>query len=65
MAAQDNWMKRTPGEACGNGKVKARVWIENGVILCCSQVCEKGGDVCPRIEQCKVVKVTIEKGTPD
>lgn len=41
--------------------MKTRAWIENGVIRCCSQMCEAGSKPCPRIGFCKVVEVEIRE----
>lgn len=34
-----------------------RMWIENGVIRCASQLCEIGGQPCPRIRTCRAYEV--------
>ena len=37
---------------------KARAWIEDGRILCLSQMCDDGP--CPRLDKCQVVP-TVEE----
>lgn len=42
-------------------RTKARAWIEDGAIRCCSQMCEVGGVPCPRVEKCEIFDVQISK----
>lgn len=39
---------------------KVKVWIENSVIRCCSQVCTEAS--CPRFNECETVIIKIERG---
>lgn len=48
--------------------MKAKVWFEDGVIKCLSQVCALNGVVCPRINECSDVEVSlifIKEGNSD
>lgn len=39
----------------------ARVWMENGVIKCMSQMCEVNGVKCPHFDDCDTVDFDIEE----
>jgi len=38
-----------------------RVYIKDNKIYCASQMCKQNDDICPRIDKCKILKITLSE----